>query len=209
MKSQFHSSVTLDGVRYIADRWKQKDGYLEALKQVESIEEGFGPIGIWSVKLENRAFSFRYPKKFDGIYRELKYVYMRFFISSPLSMASTREIVQYSTLHVESCLKLFCKRKAIKSYERKSLVPLLKSCKSVLADGLAKSLYMLGTGVGNVAKHHFAVGTEQPLFSIEDAFAVYLCCRKLGYEIIIQAGALTEILEACRTGPFLNPMLYV
>ena len=189
--------------------WRRQANYLETLEQVENVERGLGPIGIWSVRYENGLFRYQYPKRFDSIYRPLKYVYLKFFTNSPLRLATTWEIVYFSTVHVESCLKEFCSRKNLQGYEKEPLVSLLQGCKRLIDAPLFEALDLLGKGTTNPSKHDYDVGTDQSLFSAEEAVATYLVCRRLGYDVLVSSGAMPDIIEACRNGPFLCPSLCI
>lgn len=208
MRAEF-SSLSLETLASIVRVWHQRTNYLEALKQVEKIETGLGPIGIWSVRCENGLFRYQYPRDFDYVYRPLKYVYLMFFTSSPIRLAASREIVLSSTMHVESCLKEFCSRKNLQGYEKKPLVSLLQGCKRLMDAPLFEALDLLGKGTANPSKHDYDVGTNQSLFSAEEAFATYLVSRRLGYDVLVSSGAMPDIIEACLNGPFLCPSLYI
>ena len=174
------------------------------MEDIEGIERNWGPIGIWSAKYEKPIFKFYYPKKYDRVFRPFKYVYMAFFTGSPQKPGVTRDFVLYSTMHVEGCLKTFCWKKGLKGYEKKWIVPLAKLCGSLLGHDTEKSLLILGMKISNKAKHEYEVGTNKSLFSVEDAVATYLCCRKLGYDLLLLSGELPYVVEACEKGPFLG-----
>jgi len=201
--------LSLETLASLVITWHQQKNYLEALKQVEDIERGLGPVGIWSVRCENGLFRYQYPKNFDSIYRPLKYVYLMFFTSSPIRLAASREIVLSSTMHVESCLKEFCRRKNLQKFENRPLVALLQECKRLMEASLFESLGILGNVTANPSKHVYDVGTNESLFSTEEAFAVYLCSRKLGHDVLVSSGALPEIVEACNNGPFIRFNLFI
>jgi hypothetical protein len=195
--------IAQEKIEDISEIWEQDNKYF-ALKEIEAIEKKWGPIGIWSAKYVSHRFLFAYPKKYDCFYRPLKYVYIRLFTSAPQIPGVTRDIVLKSTMHVEGCLKIFCWKKGLKNYEKKWIVPLVKLCGTFLEDNLKKSLILLGNEVSNVAKHKYDVGTNEPLFGSSDALVTYLCCRKLGYELLVLCGELPNVIEACETGPFLS-----
>lgn len=207
-KLQF-PNVGIDKLSKIANQWTQHDHYEEGLKEIELIEKGWGPIGIWSVKYEKRLFSFHYPKKYDGIYREFKYVYMDLLTGDPAKPRVTRDIVLDSTMHVENCLKIFCQYYGLKGYEKKWIVPLVKLCENYLGSDIEDELILLGKEVSNPSKHEFDVGTDEPLFSADDAIATYLCCRKMGYEILSLSDEIPKIIESCQTGPYLGIDIYL
>lgn len=203
-------TINLGKVSEIADNWTQDGRFKEGLKEIEIIEKKWGPIGIWSAKYdEKRLFSFHYPKKYDSIYREFKYIYMDLLTGHPEIPRVTRDIVLDSTMHVENCLKILCQKKDLKNYEKKWIVPLVKLCKTYLEPNLRSRLMLLGTEVSNPSKHKYDVGSDEPLFSAADAIATYLCCRKLGYELLSACGEISEVIKSYETGPYLGIEIYL
>lgn len=200
---------TLTETIQISEQWKQDAGYGQALRRLEALEKDLEPIGIGWSRYENRTWSFKYPLAYDGMYRQLKYVYLRMRTSSPLRVAATRDIVYSSTAHVEACFKVFCRNKGIQGAERKSLSALARSYGTLLEDHLRRVLGVLGEAVANPAKHEFDLQGETSLFGVDDAFAVYLICKKVGYALIMAAGEADRLAKACENGPFLYPTLGV
>ena len=201
--------ISIDTIKEIAKKWIPDEIYRDSLKEINKIEKSWGPIGIWSAKYEGRRFFFRYPQKYDSIYRQYKYVYMPLLTGSPSRPGVTRGIVHYSAMHVEGCLKLFCRNKGYNNYERKWIVPLVKICEKDLDNEIIKSLILLGSKISNPAKHQYNVGVNDSLFSAPDAIGMYLICRKLGFKILSQSEELFEIEKACQTGPFFSTNLYL
>ena len=206
-KLQF-PTLSLAKINEIADKWCQ-DSFRDALKEIEILEKGWGPLGIWSAKYEERLFSFHYPKKYDDIYREFKYVYMDLLTQDPAKPRVTRDIVLDSTMHVENCLKIFCKRNGLRNYEKKWIVPLVRLLGTRMGSNLRDRLILLGTEVSNPSKHKFDVGADRPLFSAADAIATYLCCRIIGYELLSLCGEIPRIIKSCKNGPYLGIDIYL
>jgi hypothetical protein len=218
LASQF-PALNSEMINSIAAKWKSDATYREALDDVKKLEEDLGPVGIWRAtyglqEFEQSAdgqplhtFTYLYPLDFDDVYRPLKYVYMNLLTGSRLAKVQTRQIVHYSTMHVEECLKLLCNVRGVKRYEKKSLRPLAKMLGRELGDMLV-TVDTLGV-YANLAKHEYTVGTAESLFSVEDAFALYLCSRKLGYKILELTGLLPEIASAFETGRLLKPTLFI
>jgi hypothetical protein len=91
----------------------------------------------------------------------------------------TRDIVRMACLHVESCLKRYCKR-----YGTEMFGNLLNSeAGKTLPRKLWTWLDLIRVEFYNTSKHHITK-SEDHLFSKEDAISVYFICRKLGYELL-------------------------
>lgn len=95
------------------------------------------------------------------------------------------------------------------NYEKKWIVPRVKLCETCLEPCLKDSLILSGTEVINPSKHKCNVSSNEPLFSAADAIATYLCCRKLGYELLSICGEIPEIIKSCETGPYLGINIYL
>lgn len=207
--SSQYGQNSISKLNSIADQWKQQEVYLDALKGIQEIEKGLGPIGIWSSNYDGKLWSFSYPRAYDGVYRELKYVYIALFTSSPLRLVVTRDIVHYSVAHVENCLKIFYSRKGFLKYGKQPLGSLAGvKLETLMEKDLVDALRLLAK-IWNPAKHEYDLGGNTSMFTPEDALMTYLSCRKLGFRILSLAGELPHIEEACSHGPLVYPSLLI
>jgi len=204
-----YGESNLVNVHEIAEIWKQQEGYMEALKQIEEMEKELGPIGIWSASYDGKLWSFSYPRAYDGIYRELKYVYMPLFTSSPIRLTVTRSIVHYSVAHAENCLKIFYSRNGFLKYGRQPLGSLANTKLESIMDKALVDMLRLLAKIWNPAKHEYDLDGDSTMFTPADAIMTYLSCRKLGFMILSLAGELPHIEEACSKGPLVCPSLYI
>jgi hypothetical protein len=75
--------------------------------------------------------------------------------------------------------------------------------------GLLENLRMLAANIGNPSKHLYGLYCQGSMFGSKDALMAYLRCRKLGFELLENAGEIPLIEEAIKDGPLLNPRLKI
>lgn len=119
-----------------------------------------------------------YDIKDRPIYRPIQYV-EAYFVWEDYFEWHTRAFVEMSCLHIEACLKRYCKH-----IGRSSLGKLLHSKKGrSLPKDLWSQLNSVVKYLYNPAKHHIPA-EDCHLFTEADAIAAYFICRKLGQELI-------------------------
>ena len=217
--------IRIDELQSIAAMWENNRRLRHAIRDIERIERGYGPTGIWSAKYTRRTFSFSYLTRYDDIFRPLKYVYMKLLSPYHIRTAETRDIVFYATAHIESCLKEVCQTMGMHpvQYEKRPIGSLTRICDQFLPAALNYSLQQLSKDAdyvsaawqdeienqwkdfvnpANDAKHAYG-DIPRSLFQPDDTIAVYLCVRKLGYEILTHVGLETDIENEFQNGgPF-------
>lgn len=209
----------------IAGRWKVNKSLDTAISDIRDLERGLGPIGIWSARYDSTTFSFSYLHNYDEIFRPLKYVYMDLLSPSRIRVAKTRDIVLYSTMHVESCLKALCRHNHLEQrlFEKRPIGALTRLCRGVLPKELNSSLDYLSQDANfvseafidevenqwkewvnpsNDAKHAYG-DIPTSLFTPEDAIGLYLCARKIGFSLLKLVDVEARIEQEFREGgPF-------
>ena len=121
-----------------------------------------------------------------AIFRGIQYVGM--YLSLSQTEWLSRKIVTDSCYHVESSLK---RRLNVKG--NLSVGMILNRRGRVLDRSLTDILWQLNNAIYNNAKHTVeAIDFDSHMFSIVDAIAVYLVCRKVGVHLLKDLGIATK-----------------
>ena len=120
------------------------------------------------------------------IFRGIQYVGM--YLSLSQTEWLSRKIVTDSCYHVESSLK-----RRLNVSGNLSVGMILKRRGKVLHHSLTDILWQLNNAIYNNAKHTVeAIDFDSHMFSIVDAIAIYVVCRKVGVRLLKDLGIATK-----------------
>lgn len=138
-------------------------------------------------------------RKFPGVYRPLSYISYSFMYPENIKYEG-REIVSTCGAYLEGYLKIMVRLGFFERFRKYDLPigALLRKAKDKLPEKLYEELDWFVRKAHNFAKHEYFLGEQEPpehSFEIDEAIALYLVARKLGFDLEKVIGKSPEELE--------------
>lgn len=167
------------------------------------MDKALGPGGYalrFRLDSQPKTYAFFQLRKYDSIYRPMKYVYMPFGLTS-YPAGFSRDIAERACAHVEKCVLNLFESRGLGIESNATLGKMIYRYPNEFDGdtfGLIKSVNSLIYGK---TKHKFDVELPRlQLLSLAESLAFYFVCRVLGLKLLQQAGTMTDILSEIKRG---------
>lgn len=157
------------------------------LSRLATFDEAMGGPSITTMNCNN---SGRYDIADRDVFRPLQYCMAYFDVGTRDADLDwrTRDIIQMSSLHIESLIKRVGKIGSLPLG-----AALGKAVVRTKVDSLTYSVINQFVAIYNASKHDVSQPKDTHMFSVEDAVLAYVLCRRLGMRLYPLASLLTDL----------------